>query len=253
MTCSTVGRGAHRLVRGALERDRLAAAREGIRGDEQARAAAVEARGHRLGAVAREARRVHRADPRHRERGDHRLRAHGQEDPDRVARADPEPLERVGQPVDLPAQLRVGQRADRPVLRLGDHRGLAAAARRDVPVDAVVGQVEPPALEPARPGDALGLVEHAPVGREPVQAQVARDRVPVPLGVRDRAPLQVFQGREAVLPHEAAHAGARGRLGVGPPDDLGDVHGSSSPRRRARRRRSGATPRGARATRSAAR
>jgi hypothetical protein len=150
------GRGAHRVVRSALERHRLAAPGEGVRGDEQARIAAVETRGHRLRAVAREARRVHRADPGHRERGDHRLRAHGQEDPDRVAGADPEPLEGVGEPIHLGAQLRIGQRAGRTVFRFRDHRGLAAAARRDVPVHAVVREIETAARKPVGPGDALG-------------------------------------------------------------------------------------------------
>ncbi len=215
----------HRLVRGALEHHRLPAAGEGVGGDEHPGAAAVQARGHRLGAVAREARGVHRADARHRQRRDHRLRAHRQQDAHRVARPDPEPLERVRETAHLGAQLPVGERPHRAVLRLRDHRGLVAAALGQVPVDAVVGEIEPAALEPAGPLDALRGIEHPAVGREPVEAQIARDRVPVPLGIGHRATLQLLEGGDAVGGHEPAHPGARGRLGVRPPDDLVGAHG----------------------------
>ena len=132
ITCSTLGRRRYRLVGGALERHRLAAPGEGVRGDQQARPAAVQPRGHRLRAVAGEARGVDRPDAHHRERRDHRLRAHRQQDADGVARPNAETLERVGEPAHLRAELAVAQRPHRPVLGLGDDRGLVPAPGREV-------------------------------------------------------------------------------------------------------------------------
>ena len=163
--------GGHRLVGGLLHRRHLAAAVEAVGGDQHLRLAVLKPRGDGPGAVAREARRVDSADPHDRERRDRCLRGHRQEDADAVALADAEALERVRQARDLARQLCVRQRARLAVVALPDDRRLSAAPGVDVAVDAVVGEVQQPALEPAWPGDPTAHVEDARVGPEPAQAQ----------------------------------------------------------------------------------
>ena len=145
----------HRLVGGVLHRDGVAAAGEGVGGDQHLGVAAGEARGHRLRAVAGEARRVDGADARHREHRDGRLLAHRQEHADGVAGAHAEARERVGQARDLARRARrrsaCGRRRPRP-RRSPRARRARPAAR--CTVDAVRGQVHAPAGEPARPLDA---------------------------------------------------------------------------------------------------
>ena len=213
----------HGLVGRLLHGHDMAPAHEGIRGDQHPGLASLEARGHCAGAVAREAGHVDGADARDGHHGDGGLLAHGQEDADPIAPTHPQPLEAVGQPRHLPAELGIGQRAHIAVLGLGDD-GKLVAAGGEMPVHAVGGQIHPTAGEPARPLDAPLGVQHLGVGRRPRPAEVARDGIPVPLGLRDGSPLERLERREAVLLHEAGDAGARGRLGIRAPDDLALVH-----------------------------
>ena len=104
----------------------------------------------RLGGEAAEDDRVRRADPGAGEHRDRQLRDHRHVDRDPVALLDAELLQRVGGLADLAQQVGVGERprvaglAD-PVV--GD---LVAAAGLDVPVEAVVGDVQLAADEPLR-------------------------------------------------------------------------------------------------------
>ena len=218
------GRFGHRLVGGALHRDHVAAASEGVGRDQHLGVAPGETGGHRLGAIAREARRVDRADARHREHRHGRLLAHRQEDADGVARPDPEARERIGEAADLARQLRIGQRAHAAVLGLRDHRGLVAVPRGHVRVHALGRQIHAPAHEPARPLDAARGVHHLLVRRGPRPAEVANDGAPVPLEILDGAALKILEGGEAVRAHEARDPRAGSGLGIGPPDDLVRVH-----------------------------
>ncbi len=68
-------------------------------------------------------------------------------------------LEQLGEPVGLGAQLRVGPRAGVALLAL-PHDGVGVGRRLGPPVAAGVGQVGAAAGEPARPRDAVGVVEH---------------------------------------------------------------------------------------------
>ena len=138
---------------------------------------------------------------------------------------DAEARERVREPRDLAAELRVRQRADAAVLRLRDHRDLVAAPRGDVHVHALRGQVHAAVDEPARPLDAVRGVDHPRVRRAPLPAEIARDGRPVPLEVLHGAPLQVRERGEAVRLHEPRDARARRGLGIRAPDDLVHVHG----------------------------
>src|SRR5262249_38105374 len=58
---------------------------------------------------------------------------------------------------------------------------------------------------------------------------IARDLVPVPLEVLDRAALKIRHRDEPVSAHEARDARALGDRGIGPPDDVGQAHGVGPP------------------------
>ena len=162
---------AERLVDIGLERRAAAAARRLVGGDDQLRAAVLDARAQRLGGEAGEDDRVHRADPR---AGEHRvggLGDHRQVDHDAVALADAERLQDVGELRDLRVQLAVADvRAGRRVVALPDDRGLLAAGR-EMAVDAVGRDVELAVLEPV--DRDVGLVEAGVldpgVGPDPVE------------------------------------------------------------------------------------
>ena len=179
-----------RLVRVPLERDGLAAAQPLVLRDQQLALHVVQAAGERVGGEAAEDDRVRRAEARAGEHRDRQLGNHPHVDPDRRSLADAEALERIREADDL--ALEVGER-ERPALvgRLplpvvGD---LVAEARLDVPVDAVVRDVELAADVPLRvrklpleelveglePGDALAalrLPELAPVALVDVRLRV---------------------------------------------------------------------------------
>ena len=170
-----------RLVRVPLEWDGLPAAQPLVLRDEQLALHVVQAARERVGGEPAEHNRVRRAEARAGEHRDRQLGNHPHVDADRRSLADAEALERICEADDL--TLEVGER-QRPALvgRLplpvvGD---LVAEARLDVPVDAVVRDVELAAEVPLRvrelpleelveglePGDALPpfrLPELAPV------------------------------------------------------------------------------------------
>ena len=91
---------------------------------------------------------VRRADPRAREHRDDDLGDHRQVDPDDVALADAELLERVRSLCTSRVQLGVGDRALLALLAGPVERDPVAVAGLDVPVQAVVGHVEPAVGEP---------------------------------------------------------------------------------------------------------
>ena len=88
--------------------------------------------------------------PGDRERDDDGLDEHRQVDDDAVALADAEARERVRGAGDLALQVGVGDGPAVAGLALEVERDLVAAARGDVPVDAVDRDVERPADEPLR-------------------------------------------------------------------------------------------------------
>jgi hypothetical protein len=120
---------------------------------------------------------VNRADPRDGEHRGNRLGDHRHIDGDPVALADPEALEDVGQALDLVGQLGVGDAARVAGLSLPQQRDPVAVARFDVPVEAVVGDVERAIREPLRERGSRP-VEHLCERRVPVQlARLLRPEV----------------------------------------------------------------------------
>ena len=176
----------HGLVGRLLQLHDLTAATKAVGRDHERGLAVGQAGRHRTRAEPREARRVDGADLRHRERRDHCLGGHRQEDPDAVALSDTESRQGVRQAVHLGRQLGVGQRPRPAVVSLPDDRGGGPAALLDMPVQAVLGEVQPAPREPDRPRLAARIVQHSRVGRRPPDAQIAHHRVPVPLGIADR-------------------------------------------------------------------
>jgi hypothetical protein len=220
------GRHGHRLVGGLLHAHGLTAAHEAVRGEQHLGLGVLQPRGDGLRAVAGEARRVHRADAGHGEHRDGGLGGHGQEDPDGIAGADAQSLQRIGEPVDLGVQLPERERAHAAVLGLADD-GWLVATRGEVAIDAVGGEVQLAAEKPARPREPARHVEDLREGRRPRQAHVLADRAPVPLRVVDRSRVEGAEGVdvEAVTCHEAAETGAARELGSRTPQDVG--HGEA--------------------------
>ena len=136
------------VVDGRLERRRLAAPPAAVGGDDELRLRVVDAVAQRLGREPAEDDGVRRADARAGEHGDGQLGDHRHVDGDPVAGLDAQLEQGVGGLRDLALEVGVG---DRPgVARLADPvvGDLVAEAVRDVPVDAVVGDVELAADEP---------------------------------------------------------------------------------------------------------
>jgi hypothetical protein len=119
-----------------------------VGGDHYLGFAVTDALGEAVGREAREHHRMDRADPR---AGEHRIggfRDHRQVDGDAVALLDVSGAQDVGHPADLVMQLLVGDVPGlRGVVALPDDRGLVAALVQ-MPVDAVMGDVEHAVLEP---------------------------------------------------------------------------------------------------------
>ena len=133
-----------------LEADLLAPPVAAVGGDQDLRPAVVDAARQGLGREAPEDDRVGRADAGAGEHRDRQLRDHRHVDGDAVALLDAELLEGVGGLADLAQEVGVGQRPG--VARLADPvvGDLVAEAGLDVPVEAVVGDVELAADEPLR-------------------------------------------------------------------------------------------------------
>src|SRR5206468_7856245 len=112
------------------------------------------------------------------------------------------------------------QRTAPPIVSFPEDRRLLGAASVEVAVHAVVGEVQPAALEPPRPRQAPRDVAYLRVRVREAHAEVADDRVPVPLRLRDAPPLELFQRADAERAHEAREARALRVVLRGPPDDL---------------------------------
>jgi hypothetical protein len=181
------------------------------------------------------------ADARAREHGDGGLGHHGQVDGDAVAPLDPVPLERRREPIDLAVEVPIGQGAGVAGLTLPDEGGLGAAGGGDVPVQAVVGDVELAAHEPLR-------VRHLPLepflpGLEPVEltgpalpeAYRVLRRLLVDSGALDVRLLRELPGGRELPPllEQGLDRGGRasGLARHGGPHMSGRVRSGASPRR----------------------
>src|SRR5207237_1134312 len=92
-----------------------------------------------------------------------------------------------------------------------------AAPGVEVPIEAVVGEVQPAVGKPARPRRAARRVEHAAEWTREADAEILDDAAPVPLRVVHRAALQLFQRSDAQPPHEPGDLRALDILGRGAP------------------------------------
>ena len=117
------------LVDAILDRRGLALARRAVDRDQHLRLGELHALAHRLGGEAAEDDVVRGADARAREHRDDDLGDHRQVDPDNVALAHAELLQRAGEAFDLGEQLRVGDVALLAVLAAPVQRDALAAAR----------------------------------------------------------------------------------------------------------------------------
>ena len=197
MAASMVGQSSSASSACGLQRDGLAAAIAAVRRDEHLGATVVDAAAQGLGREATEDDRVGRPDPRARQHRDRQLRDHRHVDRDPVAGRDAELEERVGGLADLALEVGEGQRPG--VARFADPvvGDLVAQAALDVPVDAVVGDVELAAGEPL--GERQVPLERRREGRRPVDA-VARvlrpEGLEVGLGLGVHLGLGVGRGDE---------------------------------------------------------
>ena len=149
--------------------------------------------------------RVRRAEPRAGEHRDRQLRDHRHVDRDPVAGPDAELLERVGRLADLAEQVGEGQRPR--VARLADPvvGDLVAEAVGDVPVEAVVADVELAAGEPL--GERQVPLERGVERLEPVDAlagQPRPERLEVRLGLEVEVGGRVGLGDERGIWRERA-------------------------------------------------
>jgi hypothetical protein len=146
---------------------------------------------------------VHRAEARAGQHADGGLGHHAHVDAHAVAGHDAQLGERVGHAADLGVQLAVGVAHHVARLALEDDGGGVGARPREVPVEAVVGQVGGAAHEP------LGVrrlpVQHLLVRREPVEG--------AGLLVPERVRLVHAARVERVIGLTRADTGAGGELG----------------------------------------
>jgi hypothetical protein len=122
---------------------------------------------------------MRRSDARAGEHRGGRLRHHRHVDRDAVVALDAEALEHVREPLRHVEQLGVGDRPPLAVFALPVERDPLAEAGVDVPVEAVVRNVQLPAHEPLRPRRLP--VEHLLPGLRPVE--LARPALPPAFGV----------------------------------------------------------------------
>ena len=203
----------HGLVGRLLQLHDLTAATKTVGRDYERGLAVGQPGGHRTRAEPREARRVDGADLRHRERRDHCLGGHRQEDPDAVPLSDAESRQRVRQAAHLGRQLGVGQRPRPAVVSLPDDRGATPRPpRRAGP--AVLGEVQPaPGNQSATPRRA-----NRPALACRASSTGRPDRAPPrPSTTRDRGPTGPVVGQrgDPVGAHQAADPRAPGDLGGG--------------------------------------
>ena len=139
-----------RVIDVFLQRNDRAAAIAAIRGDDRDRAAIGDPIANALGAEAAEDHRVHRADPRAGQHGDRRFRNRRHIDDDAVAFADSVSLQDVREAADIAMQLLVGQRAFFARFAFPEDRRLVSVRPVEMPVEAILGDVQFPADEPFR-------------------------------------------------------------------------------------------------------
>ena len=156
------------LVDGGLDGGRLALAPGTVGGDQRLRVRHLKPLPHRAGREAAEDHVVRRADPGAGEHRHHDLGDHRQVDPDHVAPANAPRLQPVGEPLHVGEQPGVGQVALFALLAAPVERDPVAVTRLDVPVQAVVGGVEPAVGEPGVEG-RVAVVEHGAERRVPVE------------------------------------------------------------------------------------
>ncbi len=165
-----------RLVGDALERQRLAAARLLVGGDEGDRADVDEPLVQRFRGEAAEHDRVRGPDARAGLHRDDALDRHRNIDDDAIALADSAFLQRVREARYTCQQIGVGDARDGAVVGLEDHRDALAVAGFDVTVEAVVRGVQLTVVEPLVER-RIALVEHAGERLVPAEA-LARETRP---------------------------------------------------------------------------
>ncbi len=132
-----------------LEGHVLAAANALVGGDDHAAVGVQDPVFQRLGRKAPEYDRMHGSDARAGEHCDYRLGNHGHVDANAIALLDAAALQGIGQAADLLVQLAVGEfLVDRRIVSFPDDGDLVAP-RIQMPVQAVVGDVELSAFKPA--------------------------------------------------------------------------------------------------------
>ena len=137
-----------RFVGVLLQGDGTAAANALVRRDDELGVGIDDAAGEAVGREAAEHHRVHRADARARQHGVGRLGDHRQVDGDAVALLDAVGLEHVGELAHALVELAVGDLLVVGGVVAFPDDGDLVAARLQVPVDAVGGDVERAVLEP---------------------------------------------------------------------------------------------------------
>ena len=197
-------RARQRLVDRGLEWAHLAFSVTAVCRDDDLGAGVVDARAQAVGREAAEHHRVHRADAGDGEHRADRLGDHRQVDRDAVALLDAELGQHVREALDLVGELGVGDLAAVARLALPQQRDAVAVACVDVPVEAVVGDVQLAVGEPLRER-RVRPVEH--FGERLVPVQLARAvgperltvgiRLVVKLGRGDRLRGELGGGREA--------------------------------------------------------
>ena len=182
--CSSDVEVAHHGVDGGLDGRGLALAPPAVGGDQRLGVGDLHPLPDRLGREPAEHDVVRRADPRAREHRDDDLGDHRQVDPDDVALADAQVLERVREPLHVAVQLGVGDRALLALLAGPVERDAVAVAGLDVPVQAVVGHVQLAVGEPLVER-RVRVVEHGRERLVPVQGSrlLGPERVRVELGL----------------------------------------------------------------------
>src|SRR5690606_1453341 len=186
-----------RLVRVPLQRYDSPPAVAAVGGDQQPGTSVLNTVAQGIGGEAAENDRVRGTDPRtcqHRDRG---FRDHRQVDGHPVTLPDPQLPQRVRRLAYFPVQLFVREATDIPRLTLPEERLLRTPGPVQVPVQAVVGGVQPSADEPLR---VRWLPLEYPIpGPEPVQLF----RPPGPVALRIGLRLSVdLAARHVSLPRE---------------------------------------------------
>ena len=159
------------LVDVSFERNDLTAAVAPVGGDHQLGLRVVDPVPQGFGAESPEDHAVGGADSGASQQGDGQFRDHGHVDGDPVTLPDPQPLHGIGEPVDLPVEVGIGQHPLLPGFSLPDEGGLVAPPAPNVPVQAVDGNVY--------------LTAHKPLSNGWIPVQ---DPIPLPY------PLQAFGG-----------------------------------------------------------